>query len=957
MVTHLHGSQTLIDGVMDDVVETASGAISLEKALESLTALINNTPAVAIEIYDRQGYVKLWNPAAQTLFGFSAEEMIGKRIQDTILPDEEVELFEKLVEQICETGEPAPAYESTVKRKDGSIIHIYSTMFAMPLGDQSAVCCMDVDITERKHAEELLREREARLRLLINQVPAILWSTGLDHKLASVAGAGLVALGRKPDEFIGQPIKDGFAFDASDPSVPLHAHERALLGETLSFRSHWLGRSYRNHLEPLRDETGSIAGSVGVAFDVTDLEDSVAALEESERRYRNLVETAEEGIWMIDAERLTTFVNQKMADLLGYSIPEMIGADLFQFMDERGKLLTEVNLDKLRRGGRSQNDFKFRRKDGTPLWCIISTSPVFDKGGHYSGSLGMVTDITERKLSEQRFRALFEHSSDGIILIDPRGTALFAGPSTERLTGYSVDQFVGLNVFDSIHPEDQAATKDVFGELISSPNKSVSSQFRFRKKDGSWRWMEGVGTNLLHQPGIRAIVANYRDITGRREAEAAVRHQAFHDALTGMPNRMLFHDRLTRALAHARRSSHGLAVLFLDLDNFKLINDTLGHSIGDLMLKEVATRLHGCVRADDTVARVGGDEFTFLLQDIDEAEDAARIAQKIAEVMDRPFEIGGHYLHATASLGIALFPSDAVDADALIRNADNAMYRAKELGRNNSQMFTPAMNARYKNRLALEEGLRQGISRNEFVVHYQPIYRLRDRQVSGVEALVRWNHPLRGLTGPDEFIPLAEDTRLILPIGDWVLRTACEQVRLWQEADGRAGLRVAVNFSVRQFQQIDLVETIRETLSRTGLDPKCLEIEITESIALRNADSALRMLHDLRNIGVRISLDDFGTGQSSLVYLSQFPIDSVKIDRTFVRDICSDSRDAAIVSSVISLAHRLDLNVVAEGVETEDQRLLLESWECDEMQGYLFSRPLASARMSDLLWRGAQKRG
>jgi diguanylate cyclase (GGDEF)-like protein len=437
----------------------------------------------------------------------------------------------------------------------------------------------------------------------------------------------------------------------------------------------------------------------------------------------------------------------------------------------------------------------------------------------------------------------------------------------------------------------------------------------------------------------------------REAAELAtveIEHLAYHDALTGLPNRPLFVDRLIVALAQAHRGTQKLAVFFLDLDRFKDINDSLGHSVGDTLLKAVAERVRRCVREGDTVARFGGDEFTLLVPRIDSVEEAAKIAQKIIETLKIPFFIHDRELFVTTSIGISVFPSDGHDPETLVRNADAAMYRAKDQGRDNYQLYAPAMNERALERLALENMLRKALANHELVLFYQPLVDLTTRRIVGAEALLRWQHPELGLLSPAHFISVAELSGLIIPIGEWVLRTACRQLKTWQRKFDPE-LSMSINLSARQFQQPDLVGQIRGAIEETGVNPGSVELEITESNAMQNAENTIYTLRELKTLGVRIAMDDFGTGYSSLNYLKRFPIDTLKLDQSFVRDIRTDSSDAAIISAVISMAHSLHLAVVAEGVETEEQLAFLALQRCDIIQGFLFSEPLAADDLEPLL--------
>ena len=436
-------------------------------------------------------------------------------------------------------------------------------------------------------------------------------------------------------------------------------------------------------------------------------------------------------------------------------------------------------------------------------------------------------------------------------------------------------------------------------------------------------------------------------------ASAEIEHLAYHDALTGLPNRPLFIDRLIVSVAQSGRSGAKLAVFFLDLDRFKDINDSLGHSVGDQLLKAVADRVRRCVREGDTVARFGGDEFTLLVPQIENVEDAAKIAQKIIETLKIPFFIHERELFITTSIGISLYPNDGHEAETLVRNADSAMYRAKDSGRDNYQLYAPAMNARALERLALENMLRKAIRQHELVLHYQPLVNARTRAITGLEALIRWNHPELGLLSPAHFISVAELSGLILPIGEWVLKTACRQLRIWQKKLDRS-LTMAVNLSARQFSQPNLVDQIRAVIEETGIDPDSLEVEITESNAMQNAENTIHTLRELKTLGVRIAMDDFGTGYSSLNYLKRFPIDTLKLDQMFVRDVSEDPTDAAIVSAAIVMAHSLSIEVVAEGVETEAQLAFLQKQRCDRIQGFFFSVPLAAEELEPYLSEGAE---
>ncbi|MBI2214345.1 MAG: EAL domain-containing protein [Acidobacteria bacterium] len=454
-------------------------------------------------------------------------------------------------------------------------------------------------------------------------------------------------------------------------------------------------------------------------------------------------------------------------------------------------------------------------------------------------------------------------------------------------------------------------------------------------------WIAAGACRGVLEAGLALTIAFHRSELDRRRALAAVAQAeelAYHDLLTGLPNRALFFDRLNVALAHAARHKHKLAVLFLDLDRFKNVNDSLGHSAGDEMIREAALRLNRCMRHEDTVARFGGDEFILLLRIVGRVEDAGRVAQKVLETVAQPYTIGGREIITTASVGIALYPVDGIDAETLVRNADSAMYRAKEAGRDVCRFYAPAMNANALEELELESDLRRALDRKQLALHYQPLIDVVKGKIYGLEALLRWEHPKLGLLTPDRFIPLAESTGLIVPIGNWVIREACRQIKEWHRMLG-LDLVVAVNLSPRQFEQADLPGQVRAAFEAAGLRPRYLELEITESHAMADVAKSIRILRELKVLGVRLAIDDFGTGYSSLSYLKQFPVDTLKLDRSFVREI-TVPEDGAIARGIIAMAHSLSLRVLAEGVETLGQLEFLKQNACDRLQGYLFSRPL-----------------
>jgi len=539
--------------------------------------------------------------------------------------------------------------------------------------------------------------------------------------------------------------------------------------------------------------------------------------------------------------------------------------------------------------------------------------------------------------SEARYRLMAENSTDIISRTTTSGIILYASDAVRRLIGYEPAELVGKSIYEFMHPDDREETRHL--SYLINENTPTTYTYRLMRKSGTSVWFETTSRSVRNPATneVDEFISVSRDITERKIVEEQIEHQAYHDALTGLPNRRLFRDRLTIALAHARRTNTPLAVVFCDLDRFKDVNDSLGHSFGDELLKAIAIRLKTALRQEDSIARMGGDEFTILIANLKASDDAVRIAQKILDVVAQPLRIEGTEVFITTSVGIALFPNDGDTAEALLKNADHAMYRAKEAGPNLVQLFTPSMNTRAMERISLENSLRHAIERGEFSLHYQPVIKVATESMVGMEALLRWNRPGHDPIEPTDFIPIAEDTRLIVPIGEWVLREACRQAKRWQQ--DYPDLRMSVNLSPWQFQHTDLVKMISGALEDSGLAPRALQLEITESAAMQNSERTIATLNRLNEMGVQLALDDFGTGHSSLSYLRRFPIHSVKIDQEFVHAIDWSAADRAIVSAIIAMAQGLHLRVVAEGVETNAELSFLRAAGCEEVQGFLLGRP------------------
>lgn len=715
-----------------------------------------------------------------------------------------------------------------------------------------------------------------------------------------------------------------------------------------------------NAAEPQRgDEISQLAASLlGLMGSVAEhrraQEQAAAILRQSEERFRFLVEGIQVVAWEFSTEKQSfTYVSPQAAGLLGYDLEEWLQPHFLQAHAHPDDLprVRESRVEAIDEGRACELDYRLRHKDGHFVWVHHLTGARTDDDPVPRKMIrGMLFDISERKLVEQRLMLagqVFETASEGIMLTDAQNRIVSVNPAFEVITGYPAAEVMGKDPkFLNAGLQDPGHYKAMWHGL-ERENRWEGEVWNRRKSGEPFAQRLVVSTIRDEFGHVKNHLAMFSDVTTQKRQAEEIKHQADHDALTGLPNRRLLADRMAQAIARAQRQSGQVGVMMLDLDGFKHINDTLGHRIGDLLLIETARRLIHCVRESDTVARIGGDEFMVVLPEIQSQNDLQTLAAKILEHLRQRFHIEGKDMYVSGSMGLTLFPDDGANAEVLLANADTAMYRAKAEGKNAYRFFTQDMQQHAQERLRMENGLRRALRAGEFVLWYQPVFELATGTLAKAEALIRWQDPERGLIEPVEFIPVAEDTGLIVPVGAWVIQVAARQAAQWKHA-APPDFRLGINLSAQQFQRGDCAVLLRDALNAEGADPQQLTVEITESVFISDKGDAKRQLQEMKSFGIQVAIDDFGTGFSSLSYLKHFPIDTLKIDQSFVSGIPGDAEDVALIEAIISMSRALDLDVVAEGIETEAQRRFLIASGCRYGQGYLLGKPVSAEEFAEL---------
>ena len=921
---------------------------------EEMEAMFMSSPDGVI-LVGETGEILRVNPHFSGLTGYEEEHVRGLPI-DVLLPERfRGSHREKVMGYMAAplSRSMAGGQELYARRRDGSEFPVDIALSPVVLDGRRCVIATMRDVGERVRMTRQLRESELRVRSFLDNSADWVWEMDPAGAITYSSQRVRDLLGYRPEEVVGRSLFS-FMTEADAAQLSPLVREIVVRREPLLHMDHTNRgssgelRVVETNAAPYFEQDGRFMGYRGITRDVSHQRALQKALEKSERIFRHAFDDFPTGMAFVDCNGVVLRVNTFLGELLGYAPGELEQLALNSLFPVEQRLNVARDILALCEGRLPlySAELKMLRKDGQHCWARVAAALVDAADGTVGPLLLMISDISVEKEATShnaRLLAIIERMGDAVAVADREGRNLYLNPYGRTMLG------IGLN-------------EDISGESLEDHHSRQVAQFiRNRalpqaQKHGVWEgetvWRSRSGEEIAtwqvimtHKDANGAFeywTTVARDIRERKMMEDRLSFQATHDALTGMPNRLLMRDRLQQAIANARRERKLMAVVFLDVDNFKRINDTLGHAHGDQVLLEVASRLREVLRHSDTLARQGGDEFIALLPGLNTVNDVVGIVEKMVQVLGRVIVVDGREIYVTASLGVSVYPFDHDNGDELLRKADVAMYRAKEQGRNGYQFYTSDMDERFNLDLQMEVDLRHGISNEELFLLYQPKVSLLSGQVTGFEALVRWRHPQRGIVSPGEFIPIAERSMLIAHLGEWVIREACRQIRLWRDA-GVAVLPVAVNVSAQQFEYMDVARLIRTALADAALEGELLELEITEGVLMRDPLATTRVLTQIKGLGVNIAVDDFGTGYSSLGYLKQFPVDVLKIDRSFVDEVSTNADDAAIVRAIVSMAHNLDIQVVAEGVETAEQLAFLRECECDFVQGYFFSRPVAPA--------------
>ncbi|MEC4718819.1 EAL domain-containing protein [Noviherbaspirillum sp. CPCC 100848] len=934
---------------------TALGPLPLwPQCLRTAADIVLSLPMPAILLWSVDG-VMLYNDAYADLAGDRHPWLLGRKVQEGAIGH--TDFHATALKTVLDGCSLVYRDREFLVGRNGGLQPVWLDLDFSPVpgedGKAAGALAIVTDTTPRISMEQALRSSEAKLSAIFARAKVGLSELSLEGRFLRVNDEICSMLGRSRDDLLSQGVPDVTHPDDIPPSIRALT---ALLesGESVSLDKRYVhsdgGIVYaRSSISRLDDDEGRPSSLLAVTVDLTARKLAEQALADSEARFRALAEASPALIWHLDAESHALYLNQRTSELAGVPMENLLGSGWLDLLHpEDGPAYVAALSQAQRERKPLHHRFRVRGKENQWHWLATHASPWFQEDGSYAGHVGISLDITETVMAEQellisneRLKLAIEGSGDGVWDWDIPTNKMLYSPRFKEILGLAEDDMLeGYDDWERrVHPDDLHPTLTALRACLAGKAASFQSEYRMCCKDGKWKWVMTravvVARDVAGHP-LR-MTGTVSDISEKRRSEEIIWHHANFDTLTGLPNRRLFRDRLDHDVKKARRSGDPLALLFIDLDRFKEANDLLGHDIGDQLLIEAARRINGCVRASDTVARLGGDEFTAILTDLDDLAHVEFLAQKIIDSLASPFCLGNEVVYLSASIGITLFPSDASTPENLIRNADQAMYAAKSNGRNQFSYFTRSMQQEAHTRLRLIGDLRNALSGNQLRVYYQPVIDLRTGAVSKAEALLRWQHPKLGMIDPPRFIPFAEESGLINEIGEWVFQEAARCSCRFGSRLGKP-FQISVNKSPVQFMSRSEQVDWPEYLKSLGLPGSSISVEITEGLLLNASSRVTERLLQYRDAGIQVAIDDFGTGYSSMAYLRRFDIDYLKIDQSFVRDVASDTGDRAIVRSIIAMAHELGLQVIAEGIETAEQKAALIEAGCDYGQGFLFSR-------------------
>ena len=891
------------------------------------------------------------NERACELLGYSREEILGRHVWEISTSFADAADWRT---KNASLTEKVRVVNANFRCRHGNLLPVEVRVYQVHDGERLLHVAIFRDISATRRIEAALREGERHYRQVIDSAIDGYFAIDRQHRFKEVNDTLCNLFGYLREEWIGKTPLD---FVTEDSRAELIAQMQRV--DTTDRRQYQLVARRKNgttfpillNTATHRNEKGEVVGSFGFVTDLTPIAEAQRAVAESERELRGILDHLQDTYYRTDRHGVFTRVSRSVEQLLGYTVVEVLGrklADLYCFPADRQDFVARMRANDGRIVGAES---RLRHKDGHEVWVRTNAHFIHDAAGNVVGVEGTTRDNTGPRRAEEELRLaakVFESSGEAIMITDAGGRIISVNQAFSRVTGHAARDVVGRNanlLSSGRH------SREFFDQMWRSvlDNGYWQGEIWNRRHNGEVfpEWL-GISSVRDADGKITHFVGIFSDISERKAAEAKIAFLAHHDPLTGLPNRLLLKDRMQQGMAHAERAGRKVALLFVDLDRFKAVNDSFGHPAGDVLLRDAAQRLRACVRDSDTISRHGGDEFLVVLTDLQSSEVPAQIAHKIMATLSQPFHIEAHEATISASVGIAVYPEDGADFDELLKKADTAMYHAKEAGRNACRFYTERMNTDAQERLDLHGRLRRALEREEFVLYYQPLVDLKTGDIVGGEALLRWQSPEHGLIAPGNFIPATEHSGLIVPLGEWVLQEACGELARWH-AQGRRQLSMAVNISSIQFRRGDVEETVLRALASSGATPAALELELTESLLIDGAEQVLATIRRLQALGVRLAIDDFGTGYSSLAYLKRFAVDKLKIDQSFVRDLVSNPDDAAIVRAVIQMAGSLNLKVLAEGVETEAVAAELRAMQCDLVQGYQFGRPMPAAEFRRLI--------